>query len=58
MVLANAAAALMAAQRFVDPRAGVDAAAQAIDSGKVAALVQRLAELTKSLGTTEETGKS
>jgi len=56
MVLANAAAALMAAQRFVDPRAGVDAAAQAIDSGKVAKLVQRLAELTKSLGVGEKSG--
>lgn len=56
MVLANASAALMAAQRFVDPRAGVDAAAQAIDSGKVAQLVQRLAELTTSLAATANSG--
>jgi anthranilate phosphoribosyltransferase len=50
IVLANAAAALCAAQRIGELRDGVHLAAQAIDSGKVANLVQRLAQLTTSLG--------
>jgi anthranilate phosphoribosyltransferase len=58
MVLANAAAALLAAQRLIDPREGVAVAARAIDSGKVTELVQRLARLTTELGAQGDGGKS
>ncbi|MGQ0635149.1 MAG: anthranilate phosphoribosyltransferase [Planctomycetaceae bacterium] len=50
MVLANAAAGLLAAEREVDPRRAVDRAAQAIDSGGARDLLQRLCELTQRLG--------
>ena len=50
IVLANAAAGLLAAQAASDPRHGVEQAGQAIDSGKVRDLAQRLAELTTKLG--------
>lgn len=46
IVLANAAAALLAAERTADPRGAVEIAALAIDSGGAAALLQRLIEFT------------
>ena len=47
IVLANAAGALLAARQTDDPRAAVEQAAAAIDSGGARELVQRLAELTQ-----------
>jgi anthranilate phosphoribosyltransferase len=49
VVLANSAAALLAARQTDDPRAAVEQAAAAIDSGKARELVQRLAELSQRL---------
>lgn len=49
IVLANAAAALMAAGRADDPRAGVAEASRAIDSGRAAALLQNFAAKTREL---------
>lgn len=46
MVLANAAAAIMVAERADDHQAAVTAAAEAIDSGKVTAICERLAAWT------------
>jgi anthranilate phosphoribosyltransferase len=48
MVLANAAAALIAAERADDVPSAVAKAADAIDSGKAAALCERLAEWTSA----------
>jgi anthranilate phosphoribosyltransferase len=49
IVLANSAAALLAAGRVEEPREGVRAAADAIDSGEAAELCRRLAEWTKAV---------
>lgn len=49
IVLANAAAALMAAGRVDEPRAGVAEAAHAIDSGRAASLLQDFAAKTREL---------
>ncbi len=49
MVLANAAAALMAAEFVTTPLAGVGIATQAIDSGAVAHLLERFVTKTTSL---------
>ncbi len=49
IVLANAAAALIAAEKVATPRDGVALAAQVIDSGDVAALLERFAAKTDSL---------
>ncbi len=46
IVLANAAAALLAAEHTDDPKAGVSAAAAAIDSGSVADLLSNLIEFS------------
>ena len=46
IVLANAAAALLAAEAVTDLRAGVRRAAEAIDSGRAAATLRTLAEIT------------
>jgi len=46
IVLANAAAGLLAARKTNDPRAAVDSAAEAVDSGRARDLVHQLAELT------------
>jgi anthranilate phosphoribosyltransferase len=46
-VLANSAAALLAARQTDDPRVAVEQAAAAIDSGGARGLVQRLAELSQ-----------
>src|SRR6185369_6355713 len=46
IVLANAAAALLAAERATDPKEAVTLAATAIDSGSTAAVLQRLVTLT------------
>ena len=48
MVLVNTAAALIAAERADDPRSAVATAAEAIDSGKAAAICERLAEWTSA----------
>jgi anthranilate phosphoribosyltransferase len=50
IVLANAAAALMAAMKVQQPRDGVALAAGAIDSGRVRELLARMVELTTRLG--------
>src|SRR5262249_17618454 len=49
IVLANSAAALLAARKADDPRRAVQQAAQAIDSGAACDVVQRLAELSQRL---------
>ena len=49
IVVANAAAALVAAGRAENFRAGAEAAADAIDSGEAAKRLRQLAELTSSL---------
>lgn len=49
MVLANAAAGLLAAEKVMTPQAGVALAAEAIDSGAVASLLDRFAAKTGSL---------
>jgi anthranilate phosphoribosyltransferase len=49
IVLANAAAALLAARKTTDPRAAVAQAAEAVDSGRARDLVRQLAELTQRL---------
>jgi anthranilate phosphoribosyltransferase len=49
IVVANAAAALIAAQAESDPRNAAERAARAIDSGDVAALLAKFANLTQSL---------
>lgn len=49
MVLANAAAALMAAERAADPAAGVATAKSAIDSGRAAELLAKFAAKTRTL---------
>lgn len=49
VVLANAAAALVAAGRAVDLRAGVRLAGEAIDSGQALAKLEALRELTQAL---------
>lgn len=49
IVVANAAAALIAAQAESDPRSAAERASRAIDSGNVAALLARFATLTQSL---------
>ena len=46
IVVANAAAALIAANRHADPLQAAQAAAQAIDSGEAAATLRRLTEFT------------
>ncbi len=51
IVLANTAAALMAAERTDDPRAAVLLAADAVDSGKAAQLCHRLAKISSSMET-------
>jgi len=48
IVLANAAAALMAANRCSDAKSGVEIAASAIDSGKAEELCARLAKFSNS----------
>ena len=48
MVLANSAAALIAAERAEDPQDAVKQAAAAIDSGKASRLCERLAEWTNT----------
>jgi anthranilate phosphoribosyltransferase len=49
VVIANAAAALLAAERVNNLRAGVQLAAEAIDSGKAHRVLQALTELTQSV---------
>jgi anthranilate phosphoribosyltransferase len=49
IVLANSAAALLAARKAEEPRHAVQQAAEAIESGKARDVVQRLAELTQLL---------
>jgi anthranilate phosphoribosyltransferase len=51
IVLANAAAALLAAVKVGTPREGVELAAAAIDTGKVQVLVGKLVERTQQLAT-------
>ncbi|HTI51377.1 MAG TPA: anthranilate phosphoribosyltransferase [Planctomycetaceae bacterium] len=53
IVLANAAAALMAAVKVGKPREGMELAAAAIDSGRVRELLARLIELTQRLSRDE-----
>ena len=50
IVLVNAAAALLAAERVASLKDGVIAAAKAVDSGAAADLVQRLSRFTHSAG--------
>lgn len=52
MVLANAAAAMIAAERAEDLKEGVKLAEKAIDAGKVTELLERLAKLSQELGAT------
>jgi anthranilate phosphoribosyltransferase len=47
IVLVNAAAALLAADVVADPRAGIQRAAESIDSGAALAKLERLAEFTR-----------
>jgi anthranilate phosphoribosyltransferase len=47
IVVANAAAGLLAAQKTADPKNAVEMAAQAIDSGEVLALLDRLGRMTR-----------
>jgi len=47
IVLANAAAALVAAGRSEDPRKAVEMAAAAIDSGAAGKVLRRLVEFTR-----------
>lgn len=49
IVLANSAAALLAAQAVAEPREGVRQAGQAIDSGAVRELLKRLVERTRGM---------
>jgi len=49
IVLANAAAALVAAGRVPSPREGVEIAAEAIDSGRAALLLEHFAARTRQL---------
>lgn len=49
IVLANAAAALMAAEKVESPREGVNRAREVLESGAVAALLERFASRTESL---------
>lgn len=49
IVLANSAAALMAAQTVSDPREGVQQGARAIDSGAVRDLLERLVKMTRGM---------
>lgn len=49
IIVANAAAALIAAKAESNPLAAANRAAQAIDSGETAALLTQFAELTKTL---------
>ena len=51
MIVANAAAALIAAQAETDPLAAADRAAHAIESGETANLLARFAERTQALAT-------
>ncbi len=48
IVLANAAVALIAAERVPSPRAGVERAAAAIDAGRAKELVEQLAKTTSA----------
>jgi anthranilate phosphoribosyltransferase len=48
VVLLNAAAALLVAGRAADLREGVRQAAEAIDGGRAAALLDRVAEISRS----------
>src|SRR5262249_693699 len=50
IVVANSAAALMAARHATEPRDAVKQASQAIDSGATRDLVQSLAKLSQRLG--------
>jgi anthranilate phosphoribosyltransferase len=47
IIVANAAAGLLAAQKTADPKNAVEMAAQAIDSGEVLALLDRLGRMTR-----------
>src|SRR5262249_39110588 len=49
LVLANAAAALLAAERVETPRQGVELAAQTIDSGRGSELLQNFVKKTREL---------
>lgn len=53
IVLANSAAALLAARFSENPKEAVSKAAEALDTGAAAGLVRRLAELTQQLGGTD-----
>jgi anthranilate phosphoribosyltransferase len=48
MVLANAAAGLLAAEKLTEPEAAVAHAAAALDSGAVQSLLQDLVRLTNA----------
>ncbi len=54
MVVANAAAALLAAEQTTDPRAAAATAARALDDGRVAALLDRLIIASRQIAAADD----